>query len=202
MKSQKFRIAKSSKWPVVTMVCALFILFFEFCTINVMSGEFSFTYRFPLHFGGSGFDMCESAVVVCIPVFLLILTYFYAKKNLKILCWPLAIFILRVLVQVGYLWAYEGHLSLKETGVDLGVYGLLFLVFALTVFGKVDSKWWLVGVCGAFIVMEIVNIFVPAASYSFVVGTSFYLSTFLSYTLFFVAYGALGLAMERNGKPQ
>ncbi len=198
MEKVNFKIAEDSKLPIVTIVCAAVILFFEFCTINIVGGEWMFSYRFPLHFEGSMFDMTESLIVVCIPVVLLVCTVMYAKKNLKWLCWPIVIFIVRVLVKTAYLCVYEGSFSLRETWLDLVVYILLLAVFLLTVFGKLNTRWWLVTVCGIFLIMAIVKLFVPAVSYTFVVGTSVYLSTFLSYSLFFVGYGALGLAMEKK----
>ncbi len=200
MKKEVYKIAEGSKLPIITAVCAAIILFFEFCTINIIGGEFMFSYRFPMHFGGSLFDMTESLIVVCIPVLMLVFTLLYGKRNLKMLSWPVAVFILRVLVKTGYLSVYEGTFTLQDTWLDLTVYTLLLAVFLLTVFGKITTKWWLVGICTLFLVMEIVKLFVPAVSYAFVVGTSVYLSTFLSYSLFFVGYGALGMAMEKKNE--
>jgi len=196
MKKEGLRIADNSRLPVITAVCAAFILFFEFCTVNIVGGKFMFTFRVPLYFGEgrSLIDLVESSVVVCIPVLMLVFTLLYAKKNIRMLCWPPAFFVLRFLIKTGYLWVYEGHFSLEDTWLDLAVSLLLLSVFTLTVFGKIKTRRWLVGISGIFIIMEMTKLFVPG--YTLVIGTSVYFSTFLSPVLFFAGYGVLGLAMK------
>ncbi|MDR2888701.1 MAG: hypothetical protein LBV33_02550 [Lachnospiraceae bacterium] len=200
MKNQALKIAEDTKLPIYAIACALLALFFEYCVIYISSGRLMLLFHSPLQIGRgvSAIDMIESLLVLAIPISMAILILLYAKKNLLLLSLPIMVYILRVLVKTGYLILYEGALTLKETWVDLLVYLLLLLVFGLTVWGKIPSGWWLTAVCGAFIVMEMLKLLVPAIINDAIGMSSIYLSTFLSTVFFFMGYGIIGMAMVRR----
>lgn len=194
-----------SMLPMITAGCAALILFFECCTVNIMGGRFMFSFRFPLHIvaGTSFFDMAESAVLLCIPLSMLILTLLYAKKRIRMLIWPIMFYVLSILVKTAYICIYSGYFTLADTWLNWVSSLLLLLAFAMTVYGGIKSKW-LVVVCAALSLIEIIKFFLPEGPFTFVIGTSVYLSTFLSSFLFYLGYAVLGLTIKgdftENGK--
>lgn len=198
MKSRHVYIG-DSRLPIITAACAGLILFFEFCTVNIMGGRFMFTFRFPLHIaaGTSLFDLIESAVVVCIPLSMLTFTFFFAKKRIRMLIWPIVFHVMSMLVKTAYICVYSGYFTIEDTWLNWVASLLLLFTFTLTVYGRIGKKW-LVAVCIVLMLMEIVKFFLPAGPFAFVIGTSVYLSTFLSAILLYIGYAALGLAMKKE----
>ncbi len=188
---------EDSRLLMIAAGCAALILLFECCTINIMGGRFMFAFRFPLHIvsGASLFDVLESAVLLCIPLTMLIFTLIYAKKKMRMLIWPIVFSVLSVLVKTAYICMYSGYFTLADTWLNWVTSLLLLLAFALTVYGVVKNTW-LVAVCAALSMMDIAKFFLPEGPFAFAIGTSVYLSAFLSSILFYIGYAALGLAMN------
>ncbi len=223
-----------SRLSMITAGCAALILFFECCSVNIMGGRFMFSFRFPLHIaaGTSFFDMVESAVLVCIPLSMLIFTLIYArneknkknskvennetsaksaknaksaKKQIRTMVWPIVFYVMSILVKTAYICLYSGYFTLADTWFNWVSSLLLLFAFVLTVYGSMKNTW-LVAVCVALSLMEIVRFFLPEGPFAFVIGTSVYLSTFLTSFLFYIGYAVLGLTMKGdvagNGKKQ
>ena len=193
---------------IIATVFATIVLALQFLRISVISGEFVMQGQLPLHAGESAslLTIVESVIAILIPatlvVFFILLIMKRSELYLKLMLIPVSLLIISALQKTFYILMYEGAFSLEFTGPELLISIIITMAYALTVFGKIKSGYWLIITCLALVIFEVVRLSFPAISYAYVIGNNVYISTFVSAVSFYFAYMFLGLSFVFNKTPQ
>ncbi|QSX06463.1 DUF4234 domain-containing protein [Sedimentibacter sp. zth1] len=193
MNNQRLRVPKDSRLVYISMFCGLIMLFFNFCTILSMEGEFAILFNVKGYNTGLYIiDIICNIFLIYIPILVFVFSPIFAKRNLRILCIPLAISFVKLLF---YSFVFYG---LKYCWFDLIAYTVMLVIFILTSTGKIKNKFPLVIVSFLIFVISFV-LFITGCEFSnYISYNSYYISSFISFIAPFIAYAIIGLALDND----
>ena len=194
---------------IIALVFAAFVLLFQFVRASVISGELVMQSQLSLHVGESAslLTIIETVLAFLIPLSLVILcgllVYQECRKEpvfdrieffLKLMIIPVVIMFISALQKTLYIYLYEGSFSIEFTWPTLLTSIVISAVYALTVFDKVKSGYWLIVTCLIFIIVDVLSLCFPGFPYAYVIGNNVYISMFISSVSFYFAYLFLGMS--------
>ena len=203
---------------IIALIFASIVLFLQFVRASVIAGDFIFVWQLPMIASDSAshLTIIESVIAILIPAVLVVfcglLVFEELRKEplasrlnlyLRLMIIPVALLAVSAMQKTLYIYLYEGAFSIEFTWLELLTSITLIVIYALTIYEKFKSGYWLIITCLTLIIVEVIRLSIPDISYAYTIGNNVYISTFASSVLFYFSYLFIGLSFilyHRNRK--
>ncbi len=193
--------------PIVPALCGIGMVVLWYMFFYFLDGKWSFTMNSLSFADLSGSDIYFTVLSLLIPVIFFIGVLFLAEIHVR---WMIPVLLIPVIEEISvflfYFIANEPEYIFLSP-IQFFAPFLALILFALTVEGIIPTKWVFVGFCGAAILLPLILTFCGAgefvfsqqtydAEYNPITVSGYLWSNYLSFALYYVGLGALGVQMR------